>query len=85
MTDRIDFCVRCGVNFGLWDPHPEAPSTCVRCYPQLNPSIWTCGTCKRVIEKGERINMDWDITCEQCQKKFNRENGYHRKCKHIAK
>lgn len=53
MPEQTEFCVECGLRFGLVDRHTIAPCTCLHCADRLKP-IWSeCEDCRRAICVGD--------------------------------
>jgi hypothetical protein len=81
MRSTREFCVECHRNFGIVDRSPKAPSTCVDCYAGLRPSVaGECDECRRVIQIGEQLHLEWACLCGKCAETRSRQNSSPYRC-----
>lgn len=83
--DLPEFCVECGLSFGLVDRFQGTLSSCVDCAAKLRPSHFgECQRCHRLIEIGDKIHLEWVKYCSECTRRHNVENDARRKCETVA-
>lgn len=83
--DRPEFCVECGLSFGLVDRFRGTLNSCVDCAAKLRPSSFgECEKCHRLIEIGDKIHLEWVKFCKECTRRYNRDEEMRLKCDTVA-
>lgn len=74
---RPQFCVECGLSFGIVDRHPDFPSTCEECVDRL-PALSVFGECEwchKAILRGTKIHLRILKLCQDCRD-WDEATGY---------